>query len=102
MRYVFLYVPYPTKTAAKKAASALLKKRLIACANFLPVESVYCWKGKTVKGKEVASIFKTRRSLAAAARKEIERSHPYKVPCVAVLPVGFNPLYGTWVDSETA
>ena len=39
--------------------NALVKKRLIACANIFPINSMYWWKGKIVNYKESVIIAKT-------------------------------------------
>jgi periplasmic divalent cation tolerance protein len=43
---VFIYITNPSKKEAKRLAKHLIEKRLIACANIFPIESLYWWKNK--------------------------------------------------------
>ena len=49
MSLIFVYVTNPSKDEARKIAGVLIKKKLIACTNIFPIESVYPWKGKMKK-----------------------------------------------------
>jgi periplasmic divalent cation tolerance protein len=42
----FFYITNPSKEEAKRIAKHLLDKRIIACANIFPIESMYWWDGK--------------------------------------------------------
>ena len=101
MKYVFLYVTNPDEAHARKIAKVLLKKKLIACANFIPIRSMYPWKGKFMKEKEIVAIFKTPAPAYKKVQREIERIHTYKIPCIAKIAVEFNEPYQKWLDSNT-
>lgn len=96
-----IYCLYPNKKEASKTARLLLQKKLIVCANILPVvESHYEWKNKTQKSREVAVYFKTLPRLSRKARIEIERLHPYDVPLVGELLLsGVNASYMAYARS---
>ena len=56
----FFYITCPKKKEAQKIATFLVKKKLVACANIINnVESVFSWKSKVVKAKEILVIGKT-------------------------------------------
>ncbi len=97
-KLIYLYITNPSLTVARKVAYSLLKKRLIACANISgPIESLYPWKGKLAKEKEWVLIGKTKSSLYDKARKEVERIHPYEIPCIARIDVAANAPYEKWL-----
>ena len=76
------YVTCGNSKEAEKIAAALLKKRLIACANIFPVKSRYLWKGKLKAAKEYAILGKSSGSKIGAIEKEIKKVHSYNVPVV--------------------
>jgi len=100
MKTVLVYVTNPTKKEAEKIARHLLGKRLIACANIFPVESLYWWKNKIKKSKEFVLIGKTTDGKYQKIVGEVEKIHSYSVLCVAKLPVEFNKKYKKWLIGE--
>lgn len=91
------------RAAARRLARRAVEARLAACANLVPIESVYWWKGEIVVAAEVAIVFKTDASLLSALRRFVEAHHPYDLPYVAW---GRGELvtapYARWVTAETA
>ncbi len=100
-RFVFLYVTNPSKKAAERLAEHLLKKRLIACANIIASESRYRWKGKLAREREYILIAKTSLLRRAEAVREIEKVHPYEIPCIVELQARANAAYARWIEKET-
>ena len=98
MSLILIYVTHPSLAVARRITNHLLKKKLIACGNlFPPIYSVYTWKGKQVETKESVTILKTTASKFEAIKKEIEKIHPYEVPCIIKLPVSANKAFELWV-----
>ena len=83
----------------KKIARHLLDKRLIACANLVPmVRSLYLWQGKVADEKESLMILKSSRELFPLLRAEVEKLHSYSVPEVIALPIiDGAPNYLNWI-----
>lgn len=99
--HVSLYVTAGSKREARRIATALLKARLVACANIFPVESHYWWKGKLESARETAIIMKTTERLARRAIAEVKRLHSYDVPCAVAWRIASgDPDYLAWVSSE--
>ena len=48
---ILIFTTLNKKEAAEKIGKELLRKRIIACYNLLPVESAYWWKGKIEEEK---------------------------------------------------
>jgi periplasmic divalent cation tolerance protein len=100
MTFLMFYVTNKNKKEAKKLVNHLISKKLIACANFFPIESQYVWKGKIAKSKEVVSLLKTSKNKAKLTEAEIKKIHPYKIPCIIRLKVKANSDYETWINKE--
>lgn len=101
MNLVFVYITSPDKKTAEKISLHLLKKKLIACANFFPSESFYWWKGKVKKEKEVILITKTTGGNFEKIKREVEEIHPYSVPCIVKIPVSSNKKFFFWLKQTT-
>lgn len=98
---IFIYVTMPSEQVALQISEVLLEERLIACANIYQMQSVYRWKGKVEQEPEHVLVGKTREAHYPTLCERITRLHPYEVPCIAKLPVAFNPAFGAWVQEET-
>ncbi len=88
---------------AVKIANAMVSANLAACANIVPaIQSVYRWKGKIVKGREVLIILKSTKARYPALEQAIKGLHSYEAPEIIALSVsaGLN-RYLEWVASET-
>ncbi|MDP2973506.1 MAG: divalent-cation tolerance protein CutA [Candidatus Diapherotrites archaeon] len=87
---------------ARKIAKALLRKRLVACANIVPkIESHYWWNGKIEKGSEALLIIKTRKSLMKKIIKEIKALHSYELPVIEFFDSTMNKEAAAWIERET-
>ena len=79
----FFYITCPKKKEAHKIASFLVKKKLVACANIINnVDSVFAWKGKVIKAKEILIVGKTMNKNVQKIIKNVKKLHSYEVPCV--------------------
>ena len=89
---------------AERMARALVEKRLAACCNIVgsPITSIYRWKGKAERAKEVLLILKTTRVKFAALEKEIGRLHSYETPEIIAMQVAAgSKKYLDWVAGST-
>ncbi|MBS3069491.1 divalent-cation tolerance protein CutA [Candidatus Micrarchaeota archaeon] len=101
MQLTLLYVPFPSEKTALQAAACLIHKKLIACANVFQSTSMFRWKGKLQKQKEYVLIAKTTPASAKKAKKEIERLHPYELPCILQTSADANEKYAKWAKAQT-
>jgi len=101
MTFILIYVTYPNIEKANKVISHLLKKKLIACANFFPIKATSCWTGKIKECDEVVSILKTKKENWNEVKSEVKKIHPYKIPCIMKLDAEANEEYEKWINSET-
>ena len=98
---ITIYVTFKNKTEAKKIASVLLKKKLIACATFYPIESIFWWKGRINQAKEYAGLFTTTDNRWNSVKTEIKKIHSYDVPCIKKSNSTATKEYEQWVISVT-
>ena len=101
MKFIIIYITHKNLKEAKKVVNYLLDKKLIACANYFPIESSYRWKGKIENAKETLSIVKTRKENWKKVRDEVKRIHPYETPCIMKIEVEANQDYADWINKET-
>lgn len=99
--FIIIYITHPDLKTAKKICGELLKRRLIACVNYIPIESAYWWCEKIENAKEIVSIVKTRKENWTQVRKAVEAIHPYQVPCIMKFNVEANTSYAEWIKKET-
>jgi len=103
VRHSMVYVTAPDRATARRIARAVVDRRLAACANLWPAESVYHWRGTREETREFVIVFKTRESLLRRLIAEVRRLHPFQVPCIVSYPMGpALPEYLDWIDAETS
>lgn len=99
MKIESVYVTFPTKEEAMKAAEMLVKEKLIACANIFPVDSIYEWKGELKSHAEHVMIAKLRGKKEVLI-KRIKELHSYELPCILFSEQDAEENYGKWVKGE--
>ena len=101
--YVTVYVTVESEDVAVHMATALVKQKLIACANVCPgSRSIYEFEGIIQLEKEVILFMKTTRRRVPDVISLIKEMHSYQVPCITVMPiVDGNPDYLEWVSGQT-
>ncbi len=102
MGFIAVYITHENVEEARKVVSHLLEKKLIACANSFPIESTYWWQGAVQTAHEVVSLVKTRSENWETVRSEVEKIHPYDVPCIMRFDVEANDAYESWIGDSTA
>ena len=78
-----IWSPFGDEDSAAAIASQLLDEGLIACANLMPIRSLYIWNGERGEGRECAALMKTRSDLLGAAIARLEAIHPYDTPAIS-------------------
>lgn len=101
MKFIIIYITHKNLKEAKRVTETLLKEKLIACANYFPIESSYWWNGKITNSKEIVSIVKTKKENWTKVKKAVEAIHPYEVPCIMKIEVESNKSYADWIKKET-
>ena len=85
--------------SARQIAGILIDKRIAACIQMFPVESLYTWQGKVCEDNEITLLIKTKTALSGKAITIIKNNHPYEIPEIIQLPITDGlPDYFRWID----
>ena len=103
MEIYFIYVTFGSLKEAKRLGGKLVKNKLAACTNIIPViYSTYVWKNKTMVDKECSMIVKTSKSKVKAAIKFIVKKHSYECPAVSAFPIqSTHADFQRWIKEQT-
>jgi periplasmic divalent cation tolerance protein len=99
---VVILVAYPKGPAALRAARALVRERLLACATVQGgARAVYRWKGRIHEEPGTLLWGKTTAAAAGRAMEAIREAHPDEVPEILLLPVAKgNTRYLAWLRAS--
>lgn len=87
-----------TEPEAVHIAQALVRERLVACANLVRCRSIYRWNDAIADEPEVQLALKTVAARAADVERRLRELHPYETPAILRLPVlSANRDYAAWV-----
>jgi periplasmic divalent cation tolerance protein len=100
--YCVVMCTCPGDEDAERIAGSLIKNRLAACVQIMPIRSFYEWEGKVHRDEERLLFIKTRDTLYQQLEDFISKNHPYKVPEIVQIPMrtALNK-YLDWIDSVT-
>jgi periplasmic divalent cation tolerance protein len=101
-RYRIVLVTCDSMGEARSIGRGVVEKRLAACANIVAgVESIYRWKGKVERAREVLVVIKTTTKRLRQLEREVKRVHSYEVPEFVVLPiVAGSREYLKWIGQN--
>ena len=98
---VIIATTLDSRSKAQVMARALVEARLAACAQILPIESVYRWNGEVEQVEEFLLQIKTTAAYAEAAEALIATLHDYELPEITVTAVaGGSAAYLGWVEQS--
>lgn len=94
---IFIYSTFKNKKEAEQIGEGLVRKRLAACCNLFPIESIYFWPAsakastgkqkKIIKDREFAMFIKTKKENFKKVEKFILKNHSYQTPCILEIPI---------------
>ncbi len=101
-RYRIVLVTCASVGEARRIGRSVVEKKLAACTNILVgVESIYRWKGKVERAREVLLVMKTTAARLRELEREVKRVHGYEVPEFIALPiVAGSQEYLEWVGKS--
>ncbi len=102
-RPLLVYTTFPDLDTGLSIGEALVRQRLIACANVIPgMRSVYACKGAVERGEEAVGILKTRTGLQQAVAEALRKLHPYETPVLFFIePQDADRETLAWILAET-
>jgi periplasmic divalent cation tolerance protein len=90
------------RDSAKALAHALVERRLAACVQMLPIDSVYAWEGKIEEAAEILLLCKIKRDDYPAAEAVLRALHAYTTPEIVMLEIAAGAApYLAWIDAVT-
>lgn len=98
---IVVYFTTETEEEAEKISKKLVEEKLVACANYFPIKSIYWWKGEVQRGKEVAVLLKTQEKNFEKIVKRIKELHSYDLPVIEKFDVKTYPEVEKWVKDST-
>ena len=101
--YSIIIATTADRESARKIAALLVERRLAACAQMFPIESIYFWQGKICEDNEIALFIKSRTALFDEIRAAIRENHAYEVPEIVQIPITDGlPEYLNWIGDCTS
>lgn len=101
--YSIVITTCPNETDARRIAKVLVEDKLVACAQLIPMQSIYKWKGKISEEPEVLLLLKTRKELFPKLEQKIKEIHLYEIPEIIQVPITAGHLsYLNWIDESTS
>jgi periplasmic divalent cation tolerance protein len=101
--HLVVLVTASSDAQARRLARKLLQNKLAACVNFVPVESMFLWKGDIQEEEEILMIVKTRADLFDGLMSAIKTAHTYDTPEIIGMPIVLGSReYLKWMDDEVS
>ena len=72
---------------AQRIADHLLEQRLIACAEFIPINSAFRWRGSFGENDGIKLVMESADHLYGAIETEIAQLHSYETFVLQTLPI---------------
>lgn len=103
MKCNILISTFSTLDEAKEISHSAIQEKFAACANILPVNSIYSWKNSVESSNEFLVIFKTTSSNVSKLRTFLSNKHGYDVPEIIDFEVdNVNDSYLNWLIQSTS
>lgn len=88
---------------AQRIVDKLLKKKLIACAEFLPVKSKFAWHSGLEEAEEIKLIMFSLAHYFQVVEAEVKKLHSYEAFVLKAVPVAYvSQPAATWLQEVTA
>jgi len=97
--YSVIITTFGDKESAATISKLLVEKKLAACVQMFPVESIYFWQDKICQDNEVTLFIKSKTSMFENIKAFIRKNHSYEVPEIIQIPITDGlPEYLKWID----
>jgi periplasmic divalent cation tolerance protein len=97
-----VFTTVASREQARKIASALVERRLVACAQISEIESFYRWRGSVQHEPEFRLLLKTTQARYAEVEAALRELHSYELPAIHAVAVenAYGP-YAAWVEEAS-
>ncbi|MGP0058820.1 MAG: divalent-cation tolerance protein CutA [Beijerinckiaceae bacterium] len=100
--YAIVLTTCDDRALAKLIARTLVEKRLAACVQILPIDSVYAWAGQLQESAELLLLCKIKRADYADIEQAIRAIHTYETPEIVEIAIEAGSAdYLAWIDQVT-
>lgn len=100
--YIVVFITVNSVKQAGVISKELLSQKAAACVNTAGVDSLFSWKSKIEKTKEILLIVKSKRKLFKKIEKIVRQLHTSEVPEIIALPiVAGHKSYLDWINEST-
>ena len=101
--FVVVLTTFPVDREVDQFAQTLVREKLAACVNVLPVmQSIYSWEGTLETSNERQVVIKTSSSRVRELETRLKALHPYDVPEFVVIPIiDGSHDYLSWISENT-
>lgn len=100
---VFIYTTCATQEEAKSLAKLIIDKKLGACVDYWPINSIYNWQGKLKETNQMMLSITTFENKLEDVNDLISKEHTYSVPMIVGIDVRrINRAYKEWMMQEVA
>jgi len=90
------------RAEARAIARLLVEKRLAACVQMVPIESIYTWEGATESAEEILLLCKIKQHDYGDVEALIREAHSYATPEIVALAIEQgSPFYLAWIAAVT-
>jgi periplasmic divalent cation tolerance protein len=97
--YIVVLVAAGSIEEARSLAKTAVERKLAACVQFFPIQSVFEWEGAIQEETEHMLLFKSRRDAYADLEACLRDVHSYDVPEIIALPLsGGHEPYLQWLN----
>jgi len=103
MKPIAIFTSAGSADEARRIASAVVERRLAACAQINEIESCYRWKGAVQSEPEWRVLIKSTDAQYEAVEAAIRELHSYELPAIYAVAVdqAFAP-YADWIREESS
>lgn len=99
--HLVVLVTAPSEAQARRLARKLLNSKQAACVNFVPIDSMFVWRGVIQEEEETLMIIKTRADAFDGLMSSIKEAHTHEMPEIIGMPVVLGSReYLNWIDRE--
>lgn len=100
MTLLAVFTTLPSREQARRLATLLVERQLVACAQISEIESVYRWDGAVQQEREFRLMLKAPEARYEAIKATILAEHSYALPAIHALRLdSVHEPYGAWIEA---
>ena len=102
MEFIIVYITASDKVEARKIASELVSRGLVACVNMYPIRSVFMWEGEVKEDDEVVLFAKTTKNNFEPVRELVRSIHSYELPAIISWDIEGDSEFLEWIRTSVS